>query len=155
MTLTGVPAGCSSTNGLAGPAGLALDAQNETLYVAARDNCLVLAVNLGDGSTKVVAGGLAGSADGTGIAQFDHPTAIALDGLGNLYVADAGNATLRAVALPTGLVSTVARELDQAGVLLGAVPKARTGRLTGLAFLPGTGLIGSVAQENALLRIGR
>jgi sugar lactone lactonase YvrE len=61
---------------------------------------------------------LAGSKDGTvATAQFNRPSAIALDGVGNLYIADSGNNTIRKIA-PNGLVSTVAglAGVDGAGI---------------------------------------
>lgn len=54
-----------------------------------------------------------GSADGSGIkASFSSPNALAVDGVGNVYVADTGNSTIRKIT-PTGVVSTLA---GQAGI---------------------------------------
>lgn len=125
--------------------GLAPDAKAGKLPVAARDDCLVPSFALATSTVKVVAGSAAGSLDAIGgAARFHHPTALALDGLGNLYVADTGNATLRVVRLATKQVDLSAGQVDQGGVLLGAAPAARTGRLTGLAH---------VRKENALLLV--
>jgi hypothetical protein len=53
-----------------------------------------------------LAGGRPGTADGTGsAAQFSLPTAIALDGLGNLFVAEQGLSRIRKVSRSTGAVS--------------------------------------------------
>ena len=42
--------------------------------------------------------GDSGSADGTGsAARFNYPVGVAVDSAGNLYVADAGNNTIRKV----------------------------------------------------------
>ena len=47
-----------------------------------------------------------GSADGTGSdARFNYPVGVAVDGAGNVYVADAHNHTIRKVT-PAGVVST-------------------------------------------------
>jgi hypothetical protein len=52
--------------------------------------------------------GSPGSADGTGsAAQFNTPVGVAVDGLGNIYVADFGNSTIRMVT-PAGVVTTLA-----------------------------------------------
>jgi sugar lactone lactonase YvrE len=52
--------------------------------------------------------GVAGTNDGVGnAAQFDHPTGIAVDRSGNLFVADTWNNTIRRVT-PEGVVTTIA-----------------------------------------------
>jgi sugar lactone lactonase YvrE len=61
-----------------------------------------------DGQVATFAGGRAGFADGpAATAAFDTPSALAIDRLGNLYVADTGNNAIRKVA-PDGSVSTLA-----------------------------------------------
>jgi sugar lactone lactonase YvrE len=61
-----------------------------------------------DGKVITFAGASAGFADGPGArAAFDTPSALAIDRLGNLYVADTGNNAIRKVA-PDGNVSTLA-----------------------------------------------
>ncbi|MBT9548541.1 MAG: hypothetical protein IV090_24320 [Candidatus Sericytochromatia bacterium] len=61
-----------------------------------------------EGSLTVLAGsGQKGYQDGQGrAASFYLPTALSLDGAGNLYVADTGNHAIRKIT-PGGTVSTV------------------------------------------------
>ena len=64
------------------------------------------------GTISTVAGtGAAGYAGDNGLAtaaQLNSPNGCALDGAGNLYIADTGNNVVRKVANATGLITTVA-----------------------------------------------
>lgn len=75
--------------------------------------------------------GKEGSADGTGkAASFERPTGLALDGNGVLYVADAGNGTVRRVDAD-GRVTTVAKGLSEPTALCwsgGTLYVVETGR---------------------------
>ncbi len=60
-------------------------------------------------SIATLAGGQNGYANGTGnAAQFSFPQGVAVDGAGNVYVADSGNKAIRKVT-PTGVVTKLVR----------------------------------------------
>lgn len=102
-----------------------------------------------DGTVTLLAGqaGQAGYADGVGPqAQLDHPSALALDAAGNLYVADV--ATIRRIT-PQGEVLTIAGVGGQSGVQPGPA-LAPLGRAGGLAWTSGA-LYATV--QNAVIRI--
>jgi sugar lactone lactonase YvrE len=66
-----------------------------------------------------------GSADGTGpAARFYEPSGVAVDGSGNVYVADKENATIRKIT-PAGVVSTIAGTAGSGGSEDGRGPAAR------------------------------
>jgi len=80
------------------------------LYIADTDNHTIRKVVAATGSVTTLVGlaGVSGSADGTGSqARFDNPSDVAVDGAGNVYVADTLNNTLRKVTA-SGVVSTLA-----------------------------------------------
>ena len=92
-----------------------------------------------------------GNADGTGAAaRFFNPSGLALDGAGNLYVADSGNDTIRKVAVASATVSTLAGVPGRASVQPGPLPAALN-LPAFLAFGPGPSLYLSDPAENAIL----
>jgi sugar lactone lactonase YvrE len=101
------------------PSGLALDPTGAgTLYVADSQANTVRKIDLATGAVTTLAGtvNVEGSADGTGPnASFNGPTALALDGAGDLFISDTGNDTVRELSLATGAVKTVAGTARQTG----------------------------------------
>ncbi len=90
------------------PTGIAVDTSGN-VYVADTLNSTLRKITPG-GVVSTLAGtaGNVGSADGTGAAaSFDRPNGLAVDGSGNVYVADFGNNTIREVS-PAGVVTTLA-----------------------------------------------
>ena len=93
-----------------GPSSVAVDGAGN-VYVADEGNNLIREITP-DGVVSTLAGdtnGLtAGYADGPGgTALFNSPTGVAVDGSGNVYVADRGNNRIREIS-PEGVVSTLA-----------------------------------------------
>jgi len=76
---------------------------------------------------ELLAGSLGGrgNADGTGgAAAFDLPTSVAVDGAGNVYVADTRNDTIRKIT-PAGVVTTLAGTAGVTGSADGTGAAAR------------------------------
>jgi hypothetical protein len=95
------------------------------LRVAAQTNPLVVTTLAGLGNF--------GAADGIGaVAKFYYPSSVALDGLGNVYVADPYNDTIRKVT-PTGVVTTLAGLAQTFGTNDGTGTNARLDRPFGVA----------------------
>lgn len=77
--------------------------------------------------------GVTGSADGQGAAaSFNSPQGIAVDGAGNVYVADTNNHTIRRIT-PAGMVTTVAGQAGANGIVLGGLNNPLS-QPVGLAF---------------------
>ena len=91
------------------PFGAAVDGSGN-VYVADYNNNAIRKITPG-GVVSTFAGagpGSPGFANGTGTAAtFNHPTGVAVDGSGNVYVADQQNHAIRAIT-PGGVVSTLA-----------------------------------------------
>ncbi len=108
---------------LADPFGVAV-AEDGTVYVADAGNNNRIRKIAPDGHITTLAGGSEGFADGAGAqASFNTPSGLAIDGNGNLYVADTGNNRIRKVT-PEGVVSTIAGD-GTAGYVDGAAAQAR------------------------------
>ncbi len=117
-----------------GPIGLAFDGSGN-LYVADTGNATIRKVTP-SGVVTTLAGspGLFGGTDGTGsAARFSEPIGIAVDRSGNLYIADAGNHTIRKVT-SGGVVTTLAGRANQSGSTDGSSTDARFNRPGGIAI---------------------
>ena len=80
------------------------------VYVVDKWNDVVRKIETSGTITTVAGNGTDGySGDGgqATAAQLNYPTAVAVDGSGNLYIADAGNARIREVDASTGIVTPV------------------------------------------------
>lgn len=114
----GVNASNDGTTGAARfnyPSGVAVDS-NGNLFVADTGNFTIRKITAaGLVTTFAGAAGVLGSGDGPGqIARFNNPYGIAADGIGNLFVADTFNNTIRKIT-PTGTVTTLAGIARTAG----------------------------------------
>jgi sugar lactone lactonase YvrE len=132
------------------PGGIAIDGAGN-IVVADNGNHAVRRID-SSGTVTTLAGmaGVAGSADGTGSAarlRFPHGVAVVQ---GAVYVADAGNGTVRKIS-STGTVTTIAGVTGQHGVRLGS--DARLGELRGLAALDANRLVLSAEQAVLILTV--
>ncbi|HVU18450.1 MAG TPA: FG-GAP-like repeat-containing protein [Candidatus Didemnitutus sp.] len=116
-----------------GPNGIAIDSLGNT-YVADKANHLIrMITSAGVVTTLAGTAGTSGTADGTGAAaRFNSPSGIAVDTMGNLYVADTGNHTIRLIA-PGGVVTTLAGTAGLPGVVDGLGAAARFNGPAGVA----------------------
>ena len=89
------------------PVGVAVDGSGN-VYVADYTNHLIRKITSAGVVTTLAGSGSQGSTNGTGTAaSFYHPTGVAVDGSGNVYVGDAGNHLIRKIT-SAGVVTTLA-----------------------------------------------
>jgi hypothetical protein len=132
----GAPGRADGTGGAArftNPRGVAVDGTGN-VYVADAGNHLIRkATAAGVVTTLAGLAGNPGSADGAGTAaRFNYPRGVAVDGTGNVYVADSLNGTIRKVT-PAGVVATLAGSAGAIGDADGAGGTARFGYPLGIA----------------------
>jgi hypothetical protein len=130
-TVAGTAGTAGSTDGTGSaalfsvPIGITVDA-SDNLYVTEQENQTIRKItSAGVVTTLAGLAGSPGSTDGTGsAARFDLPAGITLAGNGNLYVADATNATIREVTT-AGVVTTIAGSVGNSGSVDGTGTAAR------------------------------
>jgi len=106
VTPTGVVTTLPAT-GVLEPYGIAVDGSGN-VYVADTGNHRIRKITPSGAVSTLAGAGTAGFADGTGpVARFSGPRGVAVDGSGNVYVADTGNHRIRKIT-PSGAVSTLA-----------------------------------------------
>ncbi len=96
---------------LSAPYGVALDS-NGNLFIADTSNSVIREVAAATGNISTVAGngtaGYSGDSGAATSAELDEPFGIAVDPMGNLYIADTDNFVIREVSAATGNISTIA-----------------------------------------------
>ncbi|MAS92816.1 MAG: hypothetical protein CMO55_06420 [Verrucomicrobiales bacterium] len=102
--------GPATSNGLADPTAVAFDTNANAFYLIAGN--LVRRVDVPTGTLTAFAG--TGAPDYTGdggqatAATFDNPQGLAVDGDGNVFVADTFNGVVRKIDIVTGIITTIA-----------------------------------------------
>ena len=132
------------------PGAVAVDGSG-TVYVGESSANKIRKITF-DGVVTTFAGGLAsGSIDGTGSnAMFHGPAGVAVDGVGNVYVADTGNHTIRRIT-SSGVVTTLAGTAGSSGSADGTGSAARFNYPAGMA-VDGAGNLYVVDYGNHTIR---
>lgn len=138
------------------PTGLAVDGAGDLYLSDTGTNNRVRRVDASSGMISTVAGsGVSGSGGDGGpatTAQMNTPSGLALDGAGNLYLADSGNSTVRRVDAVTGLITTVAGMPGVSGYAGdgGLAMSAKLNSPQGLAFTPSGDLVIADTGNNVI-----
>lgn len=123
------------------------------LYLTTGHGETILRVRTASAAITTLAGSGHGYADGVGAAaQFSVPDGIAIDGKGNLFVAEFENHTIRKIAIATGTVTTVAGAALEPGNANGAGGVARFKDPTNLAYDRSTDTLYVADAGNGLVR---
>jgi DNA-binding beta-propeller fold protein YncE len=125
--------GAATEASLDQPTGLAFDSEGN-LLIADSSNHAVRRVDLADGTISTLAGngteGYGGVGEAAAAALLSFPSALAVDGSGNILVVDAGNNKLRRID-PQGVISSLATAPAGQGIAFdpatGSVYLASTG----------------------------
>jgi len=158
-TLAGTPGvpgtadGVEANAGFRAPEGVAVDAAGNVYVADTVNNTIRKITSAGIVSTLAGTAGLYGYVDGTGsAARFDLPAALAVDGSGNIYVADGANFEVRMIT-PAGAVSTLAGAANTMGNADGTGANARFYYPQGIA-VDAAGDVYIADSDNDTLRKG-
>jgi sugar lactone lactonase YvrE len=159
--VAGKPGGPGDLDGVADgarfrePFALAMDGADH-FFVTDRGSHVIRRVDVATATVSTFAGspGIPGTSDGTGTAaRFNNPGGIVADGAGNLFVADAGNHTIRKIVVTTGAVTTFAGAAGLSGSSDGIAAAARFFTPVGLAGDGAGNLFVADAGNNSIRRI--
>ena len=124
-----------------------------SLYVADKLTHFIRKISAAGQVTTLAGTGVAGAVDGVGrSAQFNSPSGIAVDNAGNVYIADAGNFTIRKIT-PNGTVSTLAGMAGMKGAFDGVGSAARFQSVGEVAIDRSGAIIVADIANNAVRRI--
>lgn len=154
--LAGTPGAKGSADGAGaaarfnGPFGVAVG-PGGVVYVADSSNDLIRKIDANGVVTTFAGSGAHGAQNGVGrAASFAAPAAVAVDGAGNVYVADTGAALIRKIA-PDGMVTTLAGRAGVKGAENGQGTEASF-YLPGGVAVDGAGIVYVADDGNNLIR---
>jgi len=119
---TGSTDGTGAAARFSSPESVATDSDGNTYVADARNSTIRKITATGVVTTLAGIAGMTGSTDGVGAAaRFNSPLGVAVDGAGNVYVADTGNDLIRKIT-PAGVVTTIVGRPGESGFLPGPLP---------------------------------
>jgi sugar lactone lactonase YvrE len=134
------------------PQGVAVD-QAGFIWVVDTSNHAIRRIVGPNASVTTFAGGCLGTQDGTGrSACFNYPFAIAVDGNGDLWVADSYNYTIRKVTRE-GVVTTPAGSPSQSGSTDGIGANARFDHPWGITVAPNGDVLVADSSNNEIRKV--
>ncbi len=143
---------------LADPKGIATDTAGN-LFIADRGNGRIRKLTASTGLITTVAGStgtpaFAGDDGPATEARLGSPADVAIDAIGNLYIADAGNFRIRKVDVSTGFIDTIVGTGTAGDTGDGLAPtSAQIGNVRGIALGPGGALYLADTQHHRVRRV--
>ena len=156
-TLAGSAGASGSADGTGGaarfhsPTGITIDGQGNLFVADTENNTIRKITPAGTVTTFAGQAGVSGSIDGAS-ASFNMPGGVALDGSGNLFVADSGNDTIRKIT-PAGVVSTLAGLAGSSGATDGTGSAARFSAPIGLTVDSAGNIFVADAANSAIRKV--
>jgi sugar lactone lactonase YvrE len=141
------------------PASVAADGAGN-LYIADSVHNRIRKVEASTGVIATLAGngdpGNAGDNGPAGAAELNDPSGVALDGAGNVYIADTGNSVIRKITAATGTIATIAGDgVEGYGGDNGAATSARLNAPAGVSVdLAGDVVVADTANHRVRLVSG-
>ena len=160
-TIAGTPGVTGSVDGVggdaqfSGPQAVSVDSFSGNLFVADTFDATVRQIDLATGTVTTLAGAADQHANrdaaSEAAARFESPMDVLGDGVGNVLVADSGNASIRQIALAAAAVTTIAGSITPTGSRDGLGGVARFGGITA-TFSDGAGTLYVSDANNATVR---